>query len=117
MVDISRLHDLSIYTDKGFYVGSVVDVVLNIKQGRVSKLKVRALEQDKNMGFTDLLRTSVRIVPEDDIRSLQESAVRDIDYSRVLAVGDIMIIDSAVIEKKPPVQAPPQTKEETPREL
>lgn len=101
MVDISRLHDLSIYTDKGNYVGSVVDVVLNIKQGRVSKLKVRSLEQDKNMGFKDLLRTSVRIVPEDDIRPLQESAIRDVDYSRVKAVGDIMIIDSDVLQEVP----------------
>lgn len=47
MVELSSLYGLEIYTSRGKYVGRVQDVVLNIKKGRVSTLKVRPMRHDK----------------------------------------------------------------------
>ncbi|GAB6055019.1 PRC-barrel domain-containing protein [Methanobacterium alkalithermotolerans] len=103
MVELSNLYGLDIYTIKGKYVGRVQDVVLNIKKGRVSNLKVKAMKMDKkNVGLKEVIRTSIRIVPEtDEIRPLKEEGVMDIAYDRVQAVGDILIISPAMAEKAP----------------
>ena len=45
MVEVSKLRSLEIYTNTGHYVGRVEDVVLNIRLGTISKLQVRAIEQ------------------------------------------------------------------------
>jgi sporulation protein YlmC with PRC-barrel domain len=94
MVELSNLYGLDIYTIRGKYVGRVQDVVLNIKKGRVSNLKVRAMSPDKkNVGLKEVIKTSIRMVPEaDEIRPLKEEGVMDIAYDRVQAVGDILII-------------------------
>lgn len=104
MVELSNLYGLDIYTVRGNYVGRVQDVVLNIKKGRVSNLKVRAMSPDKkNVGLKEVIKTSIRIVPEaDEIRPLREEGVMDISYDRVQAVGDILLITPmAPPEKKP----------------
>ncbi|MBU4535680.1 MAG: PRC-barrel domain-containing protein [Euryarchaeota archaeon] len=103
MVELSNLYGLDIYTIKGKYVGRVQDVVLNIKKGRVSNLKVKAMKMDKkNVGLKEVIRTSIRIVPEtDEIRPLKEEGVMDIAYDRVQAVGDILLISSEMVEKAP----------------
>ncbi|BAW31707.1 MAG TPA: PRC-barrel domain-containing protein [Methanothermobacter sp.] len=94
MVELSKLYGLDIYTSGGKYVGRVQDVVLNIKKGRVSKLKAKAMSPEKrDLGLKDVLKTSIRIVPEsDEIRPLKEEGMIDISYDRVKAVGDILII-------------------------
>lgn len=103
MVELSNLYGLEIYTSRGKYVGRVQDVVLNIKKGRVSTLKVRPMRHDKkNVGIKDVLKTSIRIVPEsDEIRPIQEEGIVDISYERVQAVGDILIISPDVAVQQP----------------
>ncbi len=98
MVELYNLYGLDIYTSRGKYVGRVQDVVLNIKKGRVSKLKAKAMSPEKrDLGLKDVLKTSIRIVPEsDEIRPLREEGMIDIPYERVKAVGDILIISPEV---------------------
>lgn len=101
MVELSSLYGLDIYTIKGKYVGRVQDVVLNIKKGRVSNLKVKAMKMDKRtVGLKEVIKTSIRIVPEtDEIKPLKEDGILDIAYERVQAVGDILLISSEAVEK------------------
>ena len=99
MVDLSSLYNLDVYTTRGKYVGRVQDVVLNIKKGRVSVLKTRAMAPDKvkSVGIRDVIKTSMRFVPEtDEIRPLKEEGTIDIHYDRVQAVGDIILISPEV---------------------
>ncbi len=109
MVELSNLYGLDIYTSRGKYVGRVQDVVLNIKKGRVSKLKAKAISLDKrNVGLKDVLKSSIKIVPEsDEIKPLREEGMMDIPYDKVKAVGDILII-SPDIE---PTEVKPYTSE------
>lgn len=105
MVELSNLYGLDIYTIRGKYVGRVQDVVLNIKKGRVSNLKVRAMSPDKkNVGLKEVIKTSIRMVPEaDEIRPFKEEGVMDIAYDRVQAVGDILIITPDLPAEKAPI--------------
>jgi len=99
MVDLSSLYNLDVYTTRGKYVGRVQDVVLNIKKGRVSVLKTRIMTPDKvkSVGIRDVIKTSMRFVPEvDEVRPLKEEGSIDIPYDRVQAVGDIILISPEV---------------------
>ncbi len=99
MVDLSSLYNLDVYTTRGKYVGRVQDVVLNIKKGRVSVLKTRVMAPDKvkSVGIRDVIKTSMRFVPEvDEVRPLKEEGSIDIQYDRVQAVGDIILISPEV---------------------
>lgn len=100
MVELSSLYDLDVYTTRGNYVGRIQDVVLNIKKGRVSTLKAIAIKPDKkSVGIRDVIKTSIRIVPEEDeIRPLKEEGTIDIPYERVQAVGDILLISPEIAE-------------------
>ena len=101
MVDLSSLYDLDVYTTRGKYIGRIQDVVLNIKKGRVSTLKTIAMKPDnkKSVGIKDVIKTSIRIVPEgDEIRPLKEEGTIDIAYDRVQAVGDILLISPELVE-------------------
>jgi len=100
MVELSSLYNLDVYTTRGKYVGRIQDVILNIKKGRVSTLKAVAMKADKkNVGLKDVIKTSIRIVPEDDeIRPLKEEGTINIAYDRVQAVGDILLISPEVRE-------------------
>jgi sporulation protein YlmC with PRC-barrel domain len=98
MVDLSSLYNLDVYTTRGKYIGRVQDVILNIKKGRVSVLKARAMAPDKrSVGIRDVIKTSMRFVPEaDEIRPLKEEGTIDIPYDRVQAVGDIILISPEI---------------------
>ncbi len=95
MVNLSVFYNLSIYNTEGKYVGKVSEVVLNIKKGRISYLKTKAIQEDnRNVGLRDVLRNSMRMVPEEEDRSpVTTEGIIDIPYDIVLAVGDIIIID------------------------
>ncbi len=98
MVELSYLYGLNLYTIKGKYVGRVEDVVLNIKKGRVSILKVKALTQESKTpggGFATLLRQGFNMHEPDELNSNGEEDIMDISYERVQAVGDILLIDPA----------------------
>ena len=107
MVEVSKLRSLEIYTNTGHYVGRVEDVVLNIRLGTISKLQVRAIEQErKPAGFMNSFLGSIRgeVPEENDMRSFQND-VLTVDFDKVQAIGDIMLINPRDMKK---VNAEPQ---------
>ncbi|MBE6497712.1 MAG: hypothetical protein E7Z81_05495 [Methanobrevibacter sp.] len=119
MVEVSKLRSLDIYTNTGHYVGRVEDVILNIRLGTISKLQVRAIEQERRpTGFVNQFLGSIRgESPEDnDMRSFQNDLLT-VDFDKVQAIGDIMLINPRDMKKinpepqipEPPVQRQPET--------
>ncbi|MEE1128980.1 MAG: PRC-barrel domain-containing protein [Methanobrevibacter sp.] len=101
MVEVSKLRSLDIYTNTGHYVGRVEDVVLNIRLGTISKLQVRAIEQErKPAGFMNSFLGTIRgeVPEENDMRSFQND-VLTVDFDKVQAIGDIMLINPRDIKK------------------
>lgn len=101
MVKVSSLYDLDIYTVTGHYVGRVADVVLNIRLGTISKLQVRAIEHEKKqVGFIDALRGGFNMGPEneDSMRTFKNDLLT-IDFDKVQAIGDIMLVNNRDIRK------------------
>lgn len=111
MVEVSNLRNLSIYTNTGHYVGQVEDVVLNIRLGTISKLQVRAIEpQRKQVSFIDTIRDTIQGgVPNDDagVRSFQNDLLT-VDFDKVQAIGDIMLINPRDIKKVNPEPPAPE---------
>ena len=95
MVNLSKFYNLNIYNTEGKYIGQVNEVVLNIKKGRISFFKTKALTEDnRNVGLRDVLRNSMRLVPEEeDVNPVRAEGIIDIPYELVLAVGDIILVD------------------------
>ena len=134
MVKVSKLRSLDIYTNSGYYVGRVEDIILNIRLGTISKLQVRAIEQErKPVGFMNSFLDTIRgeIPEEKNMRSFQNELLT-IDFDKVQAIGDIMLINprdfkkisSDNVNQQPVVpetqnQSPnePQTQFETPERL
>ncbi|MGA2676329.1 MAG: photosystem reaction center subunit H, partial [Methanobacterium sp.] len=55
--------------------------------------------EKKSVGFRDVIKTTINIVPErDEIRPLQEEGTIDVAYDRVQAVGDILLISPEITE-------------------
>ncbi|MCI5867242.1 MAG: PRC-barrel domain-containing protein [Methanosphaera sp.] len=104
MVHLTRFYNKKIYNTEGKYVGKVQEVVLNIKKGRISFFKTKAISEDnKNVGLRDVLRNSMRLIPDGDEEEEQTAAVTeeivDIPYEIVSAVGDIIIIEQAKLNQ------------------
>ena len=120
MVEVSKLRSLDIYTNTGHYVGRVEDVILNIRLGTISKLQVRAIEQErKPVGFMDNIRGVIQgTVPEENnVRSFQ-SDLLTVDCDKVQAIGDIMLINPRYIKKvnpEPQIPEAPAPQPETPQ--
>ena len=100
MVEVSNLYNLDIYTITGQYVGRVADVVLNIRLGTISKLQVMALEPEKKqVGIKDIWRRGFQFVPEEEtVKNFKEDLLT-IDFDKVQAIGDIMLINPKDIQK------------------
>lgn len=100
MVEVSNLYNLDIYTSAGQYVGRVADVVLNIRLGTISKLQVKALEPEKKqVGIKDLWKRGLQWVPEEEpVKNFKEDLLV-IDFDKVQAIGDIMLINPKDIQK------------------
>ena len=116
MVEVSKLRSLDIYTNTGHYVGRVEDVVLNIRLGTISKLQVRAIEQERRpTGFVNQFLGSIRgESPEDnDMRSFQ-NVVLTVDFDKVQAIGDIMLINPRDMKKMTPEPQIPEVAPQTP---
>ena len=105
MVEVSKLRSLDIYTNTGHYVGRVEDVILNIRLGTISKLQVRAIEQERRPtgSLVGQIFGSIRgESPEDhDMRSFQNDLLT-VDFDKVQAIGDIMLINPRDIKKVNP---------------
>lgn len=101
MVEVSKLRSLDIYTNTGHYVGRVEDIVLNIRLGTISKLQVRAIEQErKPVGVLNSFLGSIRgeVPEENDMKSFQNDLLT-VDFDKVQAIGDIMLINPKDIKK------------------
>lgn len=109
MVEVSKLRSLDIYTNTGHYVGKVEDIVLNIRLGTISKLQVRAIEQERRpVGIIDQFRETIRGVPEEaNVRSYQ-SDLLTVDFDKVQAIGDIMLINPRDMKKIAPETPAPE---------
>ncbi|AMD17005.1 hypothetical protein TL18_02575 [Methanobrevibacter sp. YE315] len=118
MVEVSKLRSLDIYTNTGHYVGRVEDVILNIRLGTISKLQVRAIEQErKPAGVINSFLGSIRgeVPEENDMRSFQ-SDLLTVDFDKVQAIGDIMLInprDMKKVSAEPQIPTPVAQKPET----
>ncbi|MCQ2972767.1 MAG: PRC-barrel domain-containing protein [archaeon] len=100
MVEVSKLYDLDIYTVTGHYVGQVADVVLNIRLGTISKLQVKAIEHEKKqVGFRDIMRRSFSLPEEEQQVRTYRNDLLTIDFDKVQAIGDIMLINPRDIRK------------------
>lgn len=101
MVYLTKFYNKKIYNTEGKYVGKVQEVVLNIKKGRISFFKTKAISEDnKNVGLRDVLRNSMRIIPdgedeEDENTTVKTEGIIDIPYEIVTAVSDIIIVDQS----------------------
>lgn len=105
MVDVSDLQELEIYTDTAKYIGGVDDIVLNIKQGRVSSLKIRTMEREDGMGLVDRLKgikNTVAIIPDELEGKTLSARIGDVNFENVKAINDIVIVDSRVLEPQQP---------------
>lgn len=100
MVEVSNLYDLDIYTITGHYVGKVEDVILNIRLGTISKLQVRAIEPEKKeIGFRSLISRGFQLPEEEhEVRNFKNDLLT-IDFDKVQAIGDIMLINPRDIKK------------------
>ena len=108
MVKVSKLRSLDIYTNTGHYVGRVEDVVLNIRLGTISKLQVRAIEHEKKpAGVINSFLGSIRgeVPEENDMKSFQDD-VLTVDFDKVQAIGDIMLINPRDIRRNQEPQVP-----------
>ena len=100
MVEVSNLYDLDIYTVTCHYVGQVADVVLNIRLGTISKLQVKAIEPEKKqVGFRDIMRRSFSLPEEEQNVRTYRNDLLTIDFDKVQAIGDIMLINPRDIKK------------------
>ena len=124
MVEVSKLRSLDIYTNTGHYVGRVEDVILNIRLGTISKLQVRAIEQERRSSGSlmgQILGNIRGETPEEhDMRSFQNDLLT-VDFDKVQAIGDIMLINPRDIKKvapepqisEAPAPKPPETQPQT----
>ena len=104
MVEVSTLYDLDIYTLAGQYVGQVHDVVLNIRYGTISRLQVKALEPErKTAGIRDIFKGGFQFVPEEDVGRTFQEGLLNIEFDRVTAIGDIMLIDPQDLKRPKPL--------------
>ena len=95
MVNLSTFYDLNIYNTEGKFIGRVNEVVLNIKKGRISFFKTKALtEEGGNVGLRDVFRNTLKLVPEEeDVNPIRSEGIIDIPYEVVTAVGDVILVD------------------------
>lgn len=109
MVEVSKLRSLDIYTNTGHYVGKVEDIVLNIRLGTISKLQVRAIEQERRpVGIIDQFRETIRGAPEEAHVRAYQSDLLTVDFDKVQAIGDIMLINPRDMKKISPENPIPE---------
>lgn len=112
MVNLTTFYNLNIYNTEGKFIGKVNEVVLNIKKGKISFFKTKALTDDnRNAGLRDVIRNSMRLVPEEEnMNEVRSEGIIDIPYELVSAVGDIIIVDQNKLVKYQNAQKVKQTK-------
>ncbi|MDR2967843.1 MAG: hypothetical protein LBU74_07860 [Methanobacteriaceae archaeon] len=104
MVEISYLHDLDIYTMAGKYQGRIVDVVLNMRLGTISKIQVKALnhetKENEDFNIAKVIKKGLWIESEEDEVDNGNVDLFNVDFDKVKAIGDIMLIDPHDLEEQ-----------------
>lgn len=78
VTDVASLFDLTVYTDKGYYIGKVYDVEIDASERRISTLVVENYNKD--------------IINEETGFNVAESSKAKIPYRWVTAAADVVII-------------------------
>lgn len=71
-INVSKLHGMSIYTNKGVYVGKVEDVIINVEKGEIFKLALKRLSSSAEA--EEILKSN------------------SVNYEDVLEVGDVIVV-------------------------
>lgn len=88
---LSRMFGMDIFTTDAEYVGKAQDFIIDLEEGRVYKIVLEPL----------------RLVSKQDIVQILKK--KTVDYSKVVAVKDIILVD-----KNKPVQQKPQKIQQLP---
>ena len=93
VTDIASLFDLTVYTDKGYYIGKVYDVELDASERRISTLVVENYNKDiinEDAGFNVAeLPFDIRQIVRDN-RMLGQSAASRYESSRLQNPAEIL---------------------------
>lgn len=84
-INVSKLHGMDIYTNKGVYVGKVGDVIIDAERGEVTKLALRPMSNSKDAEET-----------------LKNATV---NFEDVLEIGDVIVVQRGpvVVKESPKV--------------
>jgi len=88
---LSRMFGMDIFTTEAKYVGKAQDFIIDLEEGRLYKIVLEPL----------------RLVSKQDIVQILKR--KSVDYAKVVAVNDIILID----EKKPAQQKQPKVRQLT----
>ena len=104
MVKVSKLRSLDIYTNTGHYVGRVEDVVL---AAMIQKYIWIAPILSLLAGVINSFLGSIRgeVPEENDMKSFKDD-VLTVDFDKVQAIGDIMLINPRDIRRNQEPQVP-----------
>jgi len=82
-INVSKLHGMDIYTNKGIYVGKVGDVIIDTEKGEVTKLSLKPISNPK------------------DAEEVLKSA--SVNFEDVLEIGDVIVVQRGpVVVKESP---------------
>ena len=86
----------------GRYQGRVVDVVLNMRLGTISKFQVKVLTHDEkengDLGITKLISKGFLFDVDENENDGNAQDFFNVNYDEVMAIGDIILIDSGDLE-------------------
>ncbi|MEM3412064.1 MAG: PRC-barrel domain-containing protein [archaeon] len=86
-VRVSKLYGLQIFDDKGKFIGTVADIVLDLQKGEIIRITTEQIPLSKKM----------------DDQSISNIIKNSVLYKNVKSVGDIMIISKEKGEEAPKV--------------
>jgi sporulation protein YlmC with PRC-barrel domain len=103
-MNISELYGKHIYSLAGEFKGTVLDVVLNIRTGKVSKLRVSSYEEVKNVKPLDILKNTLSGGISDDGTDPQVKSEEKtiINYENVIAIKDIVLVEAEIRKPENP---------------
>lgn len=79
-INVSKLHGMDIYTNKGVYVGKVGDVIIDVEKGEVVKLALKQLSSST------------------DAEEVLKSG--SVNYEDVLELGDVIVVQRGPVAVK-----------------
>ena len=93
---LKNFQDKDIYAITGQYIGKVKDIILNLKTGEISKISIAketAIEKkDEEKNIFEKILESIE-VPEEPPRIYKSKDLVTVEFNKVIAIGDIIIIN------------------------